>query len=92
MMAADQHLCFYYTYSTITLLPESEISSLKQSSMFVQPILCRTWLKTPKTDFLMTWLILFQTLSATCHFQDIQSAVDTTVGVLQCGIPIARIG
>lgn len=31
------------------------------------------------------------TLSATCHFPSVQAAVDTTVGVLQCGIPIARI-
>ena len=36
--------------------------------------------------------VSFQTMSATCHFPNIQSAVDTTVGVLQCGIPIARIG
>ncbi|KAL4235278.1 hypothetical protein ACF0H5_006916 [Mactra antiquata] len=31
------------------------------------------------------------TISATCHFPDVQSAVDTTVQVLQCGIPMARI-
>lgn len=31
------------------------------------------------------------TVSATCHFPDVQSAVDTTVQVLQCGIPMARI-
>ncbi|WAR12916.1 LDHD-like protein [Mya arenaria] len=31
------------------------------------------------------------TISATCTFPDVQSAVDTTVQVLQCGIPIARI-
>lgn len=30
-------------------------------------------------------------VSAVCHFPDIQSAVDTTVQVLQCGIPMARI-
>ncbi|VDI59689.1 D-lactate dehydrogenase (cytochrome) [Mytilus galloprovincialis] len=31
------------------------------------------------------------TVSAVCHFPDVQGAVDTTVQVLQCGIPIARI-
>ena len=36
--------------------------------------------------------LVFQTISATCHFPDVQSAVDTTVQVLQCGIPMARIG
>ncbi|KAL3860695.1 hypothetical protein ACJMK2_010786 [Sinanodonta woodiana] len=31
------------------------------------------------------------TISATCHFESVQAAVDTTVQVLQYGIPIARI-
>ncbi|KAK3608029.1 hypothetical protein CHS0354_031015 [Potamilus streckersoni] len=31
------------------------------------------------------------TISATCHFETVQAAVDSTVQVLQCGIPIARI-
>ena len=39
---ADQRLCFCYTDSTIPLLPKSEISSLKSSSVAVQPGLCRT--------------------------------------------------
>lgn len=30
-------------------------------------------------------------MSAVCSFEDIQAAVDTTVQVLQCGIPMARI-
>ncbi|CAH1776052.1 unnamed protein product [Owenia fusiformis] len=30
-------------------------------------------------------------LSAICHFPDVQSAVDTVVQTLQCGIPMARI-
>ena len=34
--AADQLLCFRYTDSTIALLPKSEISSLKPSSVAVQ--------------------------------------------------------
>ena len=43
---ADQCLCFRYMGSTNPLLPKSEISSLKPSSMAVQPGLCRTWSKT----------------------------------------------
>lgn len=31
------------------------------------------------------------TISAVCHFPSVQSAVDSTVMTLQCGIPIARI-
>ena len=53
---ADQRLCFRYTDSTIPLLPTSEISSLKPSSVVVQPGLCRTWSETPKTGFLRTRL------------------------------------
>ena len=54
---ADQRLCFRYTDSTIPLFPKSEISSLWPSSVAVQPGLCRTWSKTPKTGFLTTRLI-----------------------------------
>ena len=54
---ADQRLCFRYMDSTIPLLPKSEISSLWPSSVAVQPGLCRTWSKTPKTGFLRTRLI-----------------------------------
>ena len=39
---ADQRLCFRYIDSTIPLLSKSEISSLKPSSVAVQPGLCRT--------------------------------------------------
>ena len=55
---ADQRLCFRYTDSTIPLLPKSESSSLKPSSLAVQPGLCRTWWETPKTGFLTTRLNL----------------------------------
>ena len=34
---ADQHLCFHYTDSTIPLLSKSEVSSIKLSSVAVQP-------------------------------------------------------
>ena len=54
---ADQRLCFRYTDSTITLLSKSEISSLKLSSVGLQPGLCRTWSEPPKTGFLRTRLI-----------------------------------
>ena len=39
---ADQRLCSRYMESTIPLLSKSEISSLKPSSVAVQPGLCRT--------------------------------------------------
>ena len=54
---ADQRLCFRYTDSTIPLLPKSEISSLKPSSVAVQPCLCWTRSETSKTGFLRTRLI-----------------------------------
>ena len=37
--------------STIPLHPKTEISSIKPSSMIVQPDLCRTWPETPNTVF-----------------------------------------
>ena len=55
---ADQRLCFRYTDSTTPPLSESEVSSLLLSSVAVQPGLCGTWSKTPKTGFLRTRLIL----------------------------------
>ena len=39
---ADQRLCFRYIDSIISLLSKSEISSLKLSSVAVQPGLCWT--------------------------------------------------
>ena len=54
---ADQRLCFRYIDSTIPLLSKSKISSLKPSSVAVQPGLCGTWLETPKTGFLTTRVI-----------------------------------
>ena len=53
---ADQRLCFRYIDSTTPLLSKSEISSLKPSSIIVQPGLCRTRSETPKTSFLITRL------------------------------------
>ena len=49
-------LCFHNTDSAISLLPKSEVSSLKPSYVTVQTGLCRTWSDTPKTDFLALWL------------------------------------
>ena len=54
---ADQRLCFRYTDSTIPLLPKSEISSFKPSSVAAQAGLCRTWSETPKSGFLASRLI-----------------------------------
>ena len=41
--AADQNLCFRYIDSTNPLPHKSKISSLKPSSVAVQPGLCQTW-------------------------------------------------
>ena len=49
---ADQRLCLRYLDSTISVLPKSEISSLYLYSVIVQPGLCWTWSKIPKTGFL----------------------------------------
>ena len=51
---ADQRLCFRYTDSTIPLLP---IYTKFQASSHLQPDLCGTWSKTPKTGFLTTRII-----------------------------------
>ena len=40
---ADKRLCFRYTYLTIPLLSKFKLSSLKPSSVTVQPGLFRTW-------------------------------------------------
>ena len=52
-----QHLCFCYIDSTITLPPISKFSSLHSSSVAVKTGLSWTWLETPKTAFLMVWLM-----------------------------------
>ena len=49
--SADQCLCFHYIDNTIPLLYKSEISSLRPSSMAVQPGLCRMWSEIPKDRF-----------------------------------------
>ena len=91
---ADQRLCFRYTDtgSTIPLLSKSKISSLKPSSVGLQPGFCQTWSKTLKTSFLTTRLIqfygplsLFQTdlfgLAGTIHVL----AFDQYMNVYQSG-------
>ena len=60
---ADQRLCFRYIHSTIPLLPRYKISSLKPSSVTVQPGLCRTRSEIPKTGFLTTRLTLYLTFT-----------------------------
>ena len=55
--APQPHGCFRYIDCTIPLFLKSEISSLMQSSVVVQPSLCRTWSETQKTGFLTTRLI-----------------------------------
>ena len=58
---ADQRLCFRYIASTIPLLPKYKISSLLSSSVAVQPGLCGTRSKIPKTGFLTTRLMYVKT-------------------------------
>ena len=77
---ADQRLCFCYTdYSTIPLLPKSEISSLKPSCVAVQPGLCRTLSETPKTGFL-TMRLKFK-LHANVEVSRINRASDVKVRI-----------
>ena len=63
---ADQHLCFRYSDSTISLLPKSKISSFKPSSVLVQLGLCQSWTDTLKTSFLTSWLIFTSTPFSKC--------------------------
>ena len=52
--SAVQRLCFRCTYySTIPLLPKSEISSVYPSSLDAKAGLSQTWSETPKTGFLV---------------------------------------
>lgn len=37
-------------------------------------------------------ILLLQTIAAVCHFNSVQEAVDTVVQILQCGIPMAKLG
>ena len=69
---ADQRLCVRYIDSTITLLPNYKISSLKPSCVVVQPGLCGTRSETPKTGFLTTRLICVSTGAASifCIYAD----------------------
>ncbi len=38
------------------------------------------------------WSVCFQFGAAICFFQDVQSAVDTVLQILQCAVPMARLG
>ena len=55
---ADQRLCFRYTDSTTPLLLISKISSFLPASVTG---LCPTLSETPKTVFLVYWLIFKET-------------------------------
>ena len=65
---ADQRLWFRYLDGTTPLLPKSEILSLYPSCVAVQPGLCRTRSKTPKTGFLTTRL--FYVMQSETHHYD----------------------
>ena len=56
---ADQRLCFRDSDTTIPPLPLHKISSFLSSPVTVQAGLCKTWMKTPKTGFLASRLILY---------------------------------
>ena len=56
---ADQRLWFFYTDSSVPLLPKSEISSFLRSSIAAQAGLCQAWSEIPKTSFLASQLICF---------------------------------
>ena len=66
--AADLRLffCFIDSAYTIHLLPKSEISSTKQSSVIVQLGLCQKWSETPKKGFLTTPLIYMRAVKKVC--------------------------
>ena len=64
--AADQRLCFRYINNSIHLLSKPKFSSLKTSSVAVQPSLCQKWSGISKTDFLTKQLILDLTFSSVC--------------------------
>ena len=67
---ADKYLCFRYIDSTICLLSKSGNSCLQPSSVAVQPGLCQTRSETPKTCFLVKWLICsFMILASLCSCQ-----------------------
>lgn len=70
---ADQCFCFSYMDSIIPLLANSEISNFQPSSLFVQPGLCRSWTEIPKTTFLTTWLIYWQTRVSSWLIIQVQS-------------------
>ena len=71
---ADQRLCFRYIDSKIPLLSKSEISSLKPSSVDVQPGLCRSrseitsWFSHDKAQLYLFSLNIFNCLLMTKGF------------------------
>ena len=58
-----------YIDSTIPLLFNSEIASLKSSSVAVQPNLCRTWSETSKTGSVVRRLIWTINIFAIIHYR-----------------------
>ena len=76
IQAADQCPCFRYIDSTISLFPKSEIPCLWPSSVSVavQPVLCLTWLETPKKCFLAMQNIIMKT-STWCSTSKLKMSV-----------------
>ena len=56
---SDQRLCFRCLDSIIPILAIFKISRLQLVSVAEQAGLSLTWAKTPKTGFLVTWLLYF---------------------------------
>ena len=91
---ADQRLCFRYLESTIPLLPKYEISSLKPSSVAVQPGLCQTWSETPKTGFLRTrliWESIFMQVLLVCVFNSYFPLFADFTKIAKCNVEIIQI-
>ena len=85
---ADQHLCFRYIESTISLLSKSEISILYLSSVAVQPGLCRTRSETRMLVFsrrgsnFQFGLCQFLVIAYFLHIGNISRPVDSQHGEL----------
>ena len=87
---ADQHLCFRYTDSIISLLSNSEICSLQPSPVLVQLGLCRTGTETTSMFFcfffISSWLIFHKfaerSRRSSCHCLQKQRSLEFQLSVI----------
>ena len=66
-------------HSIIHILDMSKISSLYLASLAAQAGLRLTWSQTPKTGFLVTWLILYLYIGKCCATSTIYSWIMTNL-------------